>query len=84
MDFVELGSFVVLVYSSAILYYMAYKFLNETKSLAYLTALLGTTLMVHGVNHLGESLGYGMVGDVSELVSAILAVAFGIAYSYLK
>lgn len=84
LDFVELGSFVAMLCASIILYFLAYKFLSDSKRYAYLSAILGTTLMVHGLNHLAESLEYGAVGDAAELLSAILAVAFGVAYSYLK
>ena len=84
MDFVELGSFVAMLFSSIILYFLAHKFLSESKNLAYLSAILGTTLMIHGLNHLAEFFGYGVAADVTELLSAAMAVAFGIAYSYFK
>ena len=73
-----------MVYASTIPYYLAYKFLPEKKGFAYMSIILGTMLMIHGIHHFGEFIDNELVDDFFGLTSAILALVLGVVYSYLR
>lgn len=80
----ELANFLAMIYASAIPYYIAYKVPPERRSFAYLSIVFGLMLTSHSIHHFGGFFENDLIQDAFGLASAVLAVALGLVYSYIK
>ena len=83
MDLLELGSFLAMLYSAIVVFYLAKKF-SVRRSFAYLSIILATMLLLHSIHHLGGFVGNAFLEGVFAFASAVMAVFLGVAYSYVK
>ena len=84
MDLLHLGSFILMLYSSIIAFYIVFRIYNIRKNTAYLALIFGLMLLTHSFYHLGGALQNILAITVFGFSSAALAFIFSLAYSILR
>lgn len=84
MDYLQLASALVVMYTSIIPLYMAARIFRLNKRFFVVSATLGLGLFIHGLYHYWAFTGDGLLKIGFEFVSALLIFALTVHYTYLR
>lgn len=79
-DILELGSFILMVYSAAIAFAVARKAVRFGGKVLAMSILLGVMLLSHGVHHAFAYFGFGDLEAVFEFLAALFALSLAVMY----
>ncbi len=82
-DLFELASFLLMLYTASIAFYIAKRATLVGLRYLCLSLLLSFMILFHGVHHLFAFLQYPAAEQVFEFGASILALALALTYSYV-
>lgn len=84
MDLLQLGSFLLMIYTSLIALYIAYKIRNIRRKSSYLAIIFSVMLLTHSVYHFGGAIQNTFLISIFGFSSASIALFFSVAYYFLR
>ncbi len=84
MEYLQLASAIVIIYTSIIPLYIARRVFRQNKWFFVISAMLGLGLFIHGLYHFSAFLGNILLKISFEFVSALMIFALTIHYTYLR
>ena len=82
-DLLELGSFLLMLYSAGIALYVTRRAARVGLPLLLLPLLLSLMILFHSVHHLFAFLGDPTLEQAFEFAASVSALALGLTYSYV-
>lgn len=83
-EYVQLASALAVIYASVIPLYMAGRIFKFKKTFFAISALLGLTLITHGIYRYWASVGDYLLGAEFEFVSALFLFSLILFYTYVR
>lgn len=84
MWLIDLANFIVMLYASIWPLYLAHATRSDRPVIFYVSLLLGLAAFVHSIYHLSESFNLEFVASITQAISVLMLLAFGLVLAKVE